>query len=120
MTTRWVAPLGEQLRFLADWLEPVLTRPGLTRVPVEELRIEIGEAETVPEFEPFDALVGPVRADAQGIVADVIPVEAFDALIPGAAPLVVFARRLEATAAEPEPLEFVASEAVVVTTVVPA
>ena len=115
MTTFWVAPLGDQLRFLADWLEPVLTRPGLTRVPVEELRIEIGEAETVPEFEPFDALVGPVRADAQGIVADVIPVEAFAALVPGAAPLVVFARGEQA-----EPLEFVASEAVVVTTVVPA
>ena len=113
--TRWVAPLGEQLRFLADWLEPVLTRPGLAPVPVGELRIEIGEADAVPEFEPFDALVGPVRAGPQGIVADVIPVEAFDALVPGAAPLVVFAR-----GPEPEPLELVASEAVVVTTVVPA
>jgi hypothetical protein len=112
--TYWTAPLGEQLRFLVDWLEPVLTRPGLARVLLGELRIELGEADAVPEFEPFDALVGPVRADAHGIVADVIPLEAFEALVPGAHPLVVFAR-----GAEPEPLEFVASEAVVVTTLVP-
>jgi hypothetical protein len=113
--TRWVAPVGEQLRFLVDWLEPVLSRPGLTPVAVEELCIELGEADAVPEFEPFDALVGPVRAGREGIVADVIPVEAFEALVPGAQPLVVFAR-----GTEPEPLEFVASEAVIVSTVIPA
>ena len=113
--TRWVAPVGGQLRFLVDWLEPVLTRPGLEPVPVERLAIELGEADGVPEFEPFDALVGPVRAAPEGIVADVIPVEPFEALVPGARPLVVFAR-----GEEPEPLEFVASEAVRVTTVVPA
>ena len=113
--TYWTAPLGEQLRFLVDWLEPVLTRPGLAPVPLDELRIELGEAESVPEFEPFDALVGPVRADPLGIVADVIPVEAFEALVPGAQPLVVFAR-----GPEPAPLEFVASEAVIVTTLAPA
>ena len=110
----WVAPVGEQLRFLADWLEPILTRPGLTPVPIDELCIELGEADAVAEFEAFDALVGPVRAGTEGIVADVIPLEPFEALVPGARPLVVFAR-----GPEPEPVEFVASEAVVVTAVVP-
>jgi hypothetical protein len=113
--TRWIAPVGAQLEFLVDWLQPVLTRPGLTPVPVAELCIEVGEADTVGEFEPFDALVGPVRAAPEGIVADVIPVEAFDAVVPGARPLVVFAR-----GAQPEELEFVASEAVVVTELLPA
>jgi hypothetical protein len=109
----WVAPVGEQLRFLADWLEPILSRPGLEPVPVDELCIELGEAETIAEFEPFDALVGPVRAARNGIVADVIPVEAFEELVPGARPFVVFARGVD-----PEPLEFVASEAVIVSAVV--
>jgi hypothetical protein len=113
--TFWVAPVGAQLEFLADWLEPVLTRPGLTPVPVDELRIEIGEADEVPPFEPFDALVGPVRADPDGIVADVIPVDAFEAIVAGARPRVVFAR-----GAQPDELEFVACDAVVVTAVVPA
>jgi len=113
--TRWTAPLGEQLRFLVDWLEPILTRPGLTPVPVNELCVELGEGESVGPFEPFDALVGPVRAAPEGIVADVIPAEAFEAILPGARPVVVFARG--AGAAE---LEFVASEAVVVTEVVAA
>jgi hypothetical protein len=112
--TRWVAPVGAQLQFLVDWLDPILSRPGLTRVPVEELCIELGEADDVPAFEPFDALVGPVRAAPEGIVADVIPVEAFDALVPGAQPYVVFARGAA------EPLEFVASEAVVVDSAVRA
>ena len=112
---RWVAPVGEQLRFLTDWLEPVLTRPGLTPVPVAELCVELGEADAVAAFEPFDALVGPVRAAPEGIVADVIPRELFEAIVPGAQPLVVLAR-----GAEPEPLEFVASEAVLITEVVPA
>jgi hypothetical protein len=111
--TRWIAPLGEQLRFLVDWLEPVLSRPGLTAVPVEQLCIELGEAEAAQPFEPFDALVGPVRAAAPGIVADVIPLEAFEAIVPGARPVVVFAH-----GPEQEPLEFVASEAVYVTEVV--
>jgi hypothetical protein len=113
--TKWVAPVGEQLRFLVDWLEPILVRPGLQPVPVEELCIELGEADAVAEFEPFDALVGPVRAAPDGIVADVIPVEPFDAIVPGTRPLVVFAR-----GTDPEPLEFVASEAVIVSTVIPA
>jgi hypothetical protein len=111
--SRWVAPVGEQLRFLSDWLEPVLSRPGLEPVPVEELCIELGEADAIAQFEPFDALVGPVRAGAEGIVADVIPVEPFEAIVPGARPLVVFAR-----GDDPEPLEFVASEAVIVSAVV--
>jgi hypothetical protein len=113
--TRWVAPVGAQLAFLVDWLEPILRRPGLTAIPVDELCIELGEADAVPTFEPFDALVGPVRADVHGIVADVIPLEAFRAIVPGAHPHVVFAR-----GEAPEPLEFVASEAVVVETVIPA
>ena len=112
--TRWIAPVGAQLEFLVNWLEPVLSRPGLTPVPVAELCIDVGEAEAVGEFEPFDALVGPVRAAPEGIVADVIPVEAFDAAVPGATPVVVFARD-----AHHEEIEFVASEAVVVTALVP-
>ena len=112
--TRWVAPVGEQLRFLVDWLEPILARPGLTRVPVDELVIELGEGGEPRPFEPFDALIGPVRAAPEGIVADVIPVEAFEAIVPGAHPHVVFARGAA------DELEFVASEAVLVDTVVPA
>ena len=113
--TRWIAPVGAQLEFLVNWLEPVLSRPGLTPVPVAELCIDVGEADAVGEFEPFDALVGPVRAAPEGIVADVIPVEAFDAVVPGATPVVVFAR-----GPQPDEIEFVASEAVVVTELVPA
>ena len=115
--TRWVAPVGEQLRFLVDWLEPVLARPGLSPVPVEELCIELGEADAAAPFEPFDALVGPVRIDADGVVADVIPVEAFAAVVPGATPRVVLAR--SDGSHDREPLEFVASDAVFVTSVVP-
>jgi hypothetical protein len=111
--TRWIAPVGAQLELLFNWLEPVLTRPGLTRVPLDELCIDVGEADSVAPFEPFDALVGPVRAAADGIVADVIPVEAFDAILPGARPLVVFAR-----GPRQEEIEFVASEAVVVSELV--
>jgi hypothetical protein len=113
--TRWVAPVGAQLEFLVNWLEPVLTRPGLTAVPVAELCIDVGDADAIDEFEPFDALVGPVRAAPDGIVADVIPVEAFAAVVPGARPLVVFAR-----GPQQDEIEFVASEAVVVTELVPA
>jgi hypothetical protein len=113
--TRWIAPVGAQLEFLVNWLEPVLTRPGLTAVPLAELCIDVGEADAVGEFEPFDALVGPVRAAPEGIVADVIPVEAFDAVVPGATPVVVFAR-----GPHQEEIEFVASEAVVVAELVPA
>ena len=113
--TRWVAPVGAQLEFLVDWLEPVLTRPGLTPVPLSELCIDVGEADSIDAFEPFDALVGPVRASPEGIVADVIPLEAFEAVVPGATPLVVFAR-----GPQQEEIEFVASEAVVVTELVRA
>jgi hypothetical protein len=111
--TYWVAPVGEQLRFLVDWLEPILERPGLEPVPLEQLCIELGEADAPAEFDPFDALVGPVRATPDGIVAAVIPVEAFEAIVPGAQPRVVFAR-----GQDPEPVEFVASEAVIVSSVV--
>jgi hypothetical protein len=116
--TRWVAPIGEQLRLLVGWLDPVLERPGLAPVPLEELCIELGEAETVEPFEPFDALVGPVRMAREGVVADVIPVEPFDALVPGSIPRVVFARADGSV--DYDPFEFVASEAVVVSSVVPA
>jgi hypothetical protein len=115
MTQRWVAPVGEQLRFLANWLEPILTRPGLEPVPVELLCIELGEGDAPQPFEPFDALVGPVRAAPEGIVADVIPLEPFEAILPGARPLVVFAR-----GEQQDELDFVASEAVLVSEVVPA
>ena len=113
--TRWVAPVGAQLEFLVDWLEPVLTRPGLTPVPLSDLCIDVGDADSIGAFEPFDALVGPVRAAPEGIVADVIPLEAFEAVVPGATPLVVFAR-----GPQQEEIEFVASEAVVVTELVRA
>jgi len=113
--TRFVAPVGEQLAFLASWLEPILTRPGLEPVPVDQLCIELGEGDAAAAFEPFDALVGPVRAAPEGIVADVIPVEQFEAILPGATPIVVFAR-----GSHPDELEFVASEAVLVREVVPA
>ena len=111
---RWVAPVGDQLRFLVDWLEPILARPGLTPVPIDELVIELGEGPEPGAFEPFDALVGPLRAAPEGLVADVIPAEAFEALVPGAQPRVIFAR------GHVDELEFVASEAVIVSTVVPA
>lgn len=116
--TRWVAPVGDQLRLLVDWLEPVLARPGLTAVPVEELRIEIGESDGIGPFEPFDALVGPVRMAPEGVVADVIPAASFAAVVAGAAPLVVFAH--SDGSVEYEELEFVASEAVTVSSVLPA
>jgi hypothetical protein len=112
--TRWVAPVGDQLGFLVDWLEPILSHDGLERVPVEELAIELGEADAANDFEPFDALIGPLRAAPEGIVAGVVPVEPFEAIVPGAKPFVLFAR-----GTHPE-LEFVASEAVLVTHVVAA
>ena len=116
--TRWVAPVGGQLELLVRWLEPVLARKGLTAVPLEELVIDVGEGDEAAAFEPFDALVGPVRMEPEGVVADVIPVAAFAAVVPGAAPRVVFARA--DGSASYEAFEFVASEAVVVSTVVPA
>ena len=116
--TRWIAPVGDQLGLLADWLEPIVTRPGLTPVPREQLAIDLGEADAAKAFEPFDALVGPVRMAPEGVVADVIPVEAFAAVVPGAQPRVVFAHADGSV--EHEPLEFVASEAVIVSAVVPA
>jgi len=116
--TRFVAPVGDQLRLLVDWLEPVLTRPGLTPVPLDELAIELGEGGEPNPFEPFDALVGPVRMEHEGVVADVIPREAFAAILPGAEPRVVFAHA-DGTVRY-DPFEFVASEAVIVSAVVPA
>jgi hypothetical protein len=116
--TRWIAPVGSQLELLVRWLEPVLSRQGLTPVPPAELCIELGEGDAAAPFEPFAALVGPVRIAPEGIVADVIPVESFTAIVPGAEPKVVFARS-DGTAAQ-EPLEFVASEAVIVSAVEPA
>ena len=90
----------------------------MTAVPVDELVIDLGESDDAAPFEPFDALVGPVRMETEGVVADVIPVDAFEAVVPGATPRVVFARA--DGSAQYEPFEFVASEAVVVSTVVPA
>jgi hypothetical protein len=116
--SRWIAPIGDQVHLLVAWLEPVLTRPGLTPVPREELCIDLGESDEAAPFEPFDALIGPVRMAPEGVVADVIPLEAFAAVVPGATPLVVFARSDQTV--EYEPLEFVASEAVIVSSVVAA
>ena len=124
--TTWVAPVGGQLDLLVRWLEPILERPGLTRVPTASLHVVVGDSALAdaPRFEPFDALVGPVRIESEGVLADVIPVEPFLALraLLGAkgdfAPQVVFARADGST--EYEPLEAIASEAIVVSTLEPA
>jgi hypothetical protein len=114
-----VAPLGGQLDLLVQWLEPILARPGLVREPA--FQIVVGETAGDPgaiELEPFDALVGPVQISAEGVVAPVIPVEPFLALRAqiGAhgdyAPRVVLART-DGTHAY-EPIEAVASEAVLI------
>lgn len=119
MSGTWVAPLGGQLGLLVQWLEPILNRPGLTREPA--FQVVVGEAASdlaAVEFEPFDALVGPVQFDADGVVAPVIPVEPFLALRAqiGAggdyAPRVVLARA-DGTL-EYEQIEAVASEAVLI------
>ena len=126
MSPIWIAPLGGQLDLLVRWLEPVLERPGLTAIPLDDLRIELGESSVgaAPVFEPFSALVGPVRVETEGVVADVIPVEPFlelrDALALSGefVPRVVFAHADPGS--EHEPLEVVASDSVVVSEVVPA
>jgi hypothetical protein len=119
MSGTWVAPLGGQLDLLVQWLEPILARPGLVREPA--FQIVVGEAAGDPgriELEPFDALVGPVQISPEGIVAPVIPLEPFLALraqigLHGDyAPCVVLARA-DGTQAY-EPIEAVASEAVLV------
>lgn len=126
MSPLWIAPIGGQLDLLVRWLEPILAQPGLHPVPHGELHIALGESavQSAPAFEPFSALVGPVRVEAEGVVADVIPVEPFlelrDALkLTGSfTPRVVFAR------GEPgrsyEALDALASDSVVVSTLVPA
>lgn len=122
MSLAWVVPLGGQLDLLSRWLEPIVDRPGLAPVAMEELRIVLCDAGPAHdehiEFEPFDALVGPVRVDADGVVAGVIPLEPFLALrtLVGAdneyEPRVVFATS-DGTHAY-DPIEAVASEAVYV------
>jgi hypothetical protein len=117
----WVVPLGEQLELLVSWLQPMLRRPGLTAA--EELRIVVANASVDEEretvaFEPFDALVGPVRFAEAGVVADVIPLEPFEELRSriGAAgafrPQVVFATA-DGTQSY-EQIEAIASEAIYV------
>jgi hypothetical protein len=123
--TTWTAPLGNQLELLVRWLDPVLERPGLTRVPLDDLHVVIGDSalDDAPPFEPFDALVGPVQIEREGVVAGVEPLEPFLALreLLGSegpyAPRVVFAHA--DGSAEYEPLEAIASEAVVVSTIQP-
>src|SRR6478672_1635365 len=116
MSGTLVAPLGTQLDLLVQWLEPILARPGLVREPT--FQIVVGEAAGAIEFEPFDALVGPVQISAEGVVAPVIPLEPFLALRAqiGAdgdySPQVILARA-DGTHAY-EPIEAVASEAVLV------
>jgi hypothetical protein len=116
MSGTLVAPLGGQLDLLVQWLEPILARPGLVREPA--FQIVVGDAAGPVELEPFDALVGPVQISADGVVAPVIPVEPFLALRAriGAqgdyAPHVVLARA-DGTHAY-EPIEAVASEAVLI------
>jgi hypothetical protein len=119
MSGTWVAPLGGQLELLVHWLEPILRRPGLVREAAFQIVVGDAAGDTAAiEFEPFDALVGPVQFAADGLVAEVIPVEPFLALRAriGAqgdyAPRVVFARADGMS--EYEPIEAVASEAVLV------
>jgi hypothetical protein len=118
----WVVPLGGQLDLLAGWLEPIVDRPGLAPVAAGELQIVLCNADPARdepiEFEPFDALVGPVRVDEEGVVAGVIPLEPFIALraLVGAdadyEPRVIFATS-DGTHAY-DPMEAVATEAVYV------
>jgi hypothetical protein len=115
----WVAPLGGQLDLLVQWLEPILRRPGLVREPAFQIVVGEGAGDAgAIELEPFDALVGPVQISPEGVVAPVIPVEPFFALREqiGArgdyAPRVVLARA-DGTHAY-EPIEAVASEAVLI------
>ena len=123
MTRAWVVALGGQLDLLRYWLEPIVARPGLVPVPAERLHIVLGAAASpeAPQLEPFDALVGPVRVEVAGVLADVIPIEPFLELrerlgIPGPfRPHVVFAHA-DGTQT-PEPIEAVASEAVFIETV---
>ncbi len=122
MSRAWVVPLGGQLDLLARWLQPIVQRPGLVPVPADQLHIVVGTASSqhAPGLEAFDALVGPVRVGAAGVLADVIPVEPFVDLrgrlgLTGAfTPHVVFAHADGTHALEP--LEAVASEAVYVDT----
>jgi hypothetical protein len=122
VTRVWIAPLGGQLILLAQWLEPIVSRPGLVPVPAGALHIVVGAAQAAepPVFEPFDALVGPVRVDEQEIVADVIPVEPFLELRQRLglddtyAPRVVFARGDGSAALEQ--IEAIASDAVSIST----
>ena len=122
MTSTWVVPLEGQLDLLLRWLEPILHRPGLTPVPSPHIVVgaAAGGTAAAPAFEPFDALVGPVRIAPEGVLADVIPAEPFLALraLVGTsgdyAPQVVLARS-DGTHAY-EPIEAVASEAVYVDT----
>jgi len=123
--TTWVAPVGDQLGLLVLWLGPILERPGLEAVPQDALHVVVGDStlDEAPAFEPFDALVGPVRIESDGVLADVQPVAPFLALREqlGAsgdyAPRVVFAHADGTT--ELDALEAVASEAIVVSTIQP-
>lgn len=116
MSLAWVAPVGAQLDLLTRWLEPILERPGLAAVPPDRLRVVVCEAdsESAPlEFEPFDVLVGPARMTADGVVADVIPLEPFVDLVGNAArPQIVFAHGTGEAALEP--IEANASAAVLI------
>ena len=60
-----VAPLGGQLDLLVQWLEPILDRPGLVREPAFQIVVGEAASDGAIEFEPFDALVGP-GADRRG------------------------------------------------------
>lgn len=104
----WHVLFDGQLDFLASWLEPMLDRPYLARVPAEWLHLTVrgvGPARGVDEGErarliadasercaalaPVDALVGPVRVVDEGVVGGVQPAEPLAALyesLPGAAP----------------------------------
>lgn len=133
----WHVLFDGQLDFMARWLEPMLERPYLSRVPAEWLHLTVkgvgtaaevgddeqarlvdGARERCAALEPIDALVGPVRVVDEGVTADVEPRDAFRALydaLPGAGggdfwPHVTFA--YANADAEMDEIEIVASDAV--------
>jgi hypothetical protein len=93
----WCVLAEGRLDLVAYWLEPLLDRPGLTRVPAERLNVPLQAVapdddpepliaevmERCAAATPIEARVGPVRAAAEGIVADVFPAAALLALLPG-------------------------------------
>jgi hypothetical protein len=120
----WLATFDHQLDFLAAWLEPIVDRPYLSRVPPEWLHLTLAEAtddgarERLASVPAVDALVGPVRIVDEGMVAGMEPEDELRALYEAAGgkgsfwPHVSFAYARDE--AEVEQLEVNASDAVLI------